>query len=64
VTTRRRAARERINQAYGGSVCVDYGDFREVLIRPDIDAVCIGTPDHWHAVLAIAAMRAGKEAFM
>ncbi len=64
VTDRRRAARDRINQAYGGSVCVDYRDFRELLARPDIDAVCIGTPDHWHAVLAIAAMQAGKDVYV
>jgi len=64
VTDRRRAARERINQAYGGNGCVDYCDFRELLARPDIDAVCIGTPDHWHAVLAIAAMRAGKDVYV
>jgi predicted dehydrogenase len=64
VTDRRRTARDRINQVYGGSVCVDYRDFRELLARPDIDAVCIGTPDHWHAVLAIAAMRAGKDVYV
>jgi predicted dehydrogenase len=64
VTDRHRAARERINQAYGRSGCVEYRDFRELLARPDIDAVCIGTPDHWHAVLAIAAMGAGKDVYV
>jgi len=37
-------------------------DFRTVLDRPDIDAVVIATPDHWHAIQTIAACKAGKRA--
>lgn len=40
--------------------CDAYGDFREVLLRKDIDAVMIATPDHWHVPVAIEAARAGK----
>ena len=40
-----------------------YRDFREVLARDDIDAVAIATPDHWHALIAIAAARAGKDMY-
>jgi predicted dehydrogenase len=36
-------------------------DFREVVARPDIDAVVISTPDHWHVLPAVAAARAGKD---
>lgn len=64
VVSRRQAYRNRINQAYGGTVCVDYKDFRDLLARADIDAVCIATPDHWHAVQAVAAMQAGKDVYV
>ena len=38
-----------------------YSDFRRVLERKDIDVVAIGTPPHWHALISIAAMEAGKD---
>ena len=37
--------------------------FRELLGRKDIDAVVIATPDHWHALIAIAATQAGKDIY-
>lgn len=48
--------------AYQG--CATYGDFRELLARDDIDAVQIVTPDHWHAIPAVEAARAGKDIFL
>ena len=40
-----------------------YGDFNELLALKDIDAVLVGTPDHWHVPVSIAAAKAGKHVY-
>ena len=47
-----------------GKAPVTYKDFRRLLDDKDIDAVIIGTPDHWHCYLMIAACEAGKDVYV
>ena len=61
VREQRELARGMVNGKYGNQGCAVYSDFREVLARPDIDAVMISTPDHWHVPISIAAAQAGKD---
>ena len=56
-------AKEAVDGRYGNRDCAVFRDFRELVARGDIDAVSIATPDHWHALPAIAAARAGKDIY-
>lgn len=66
----REAALRKVVEAYGAEQpsgkfagCDTYNEFERVLERDDIDAVLIAVPDHWHAIIAIAACKAGKDVY-
>ena len=67
---RREDGRKRVDSHYEKQTdrgafkgCMVFEDFRELMARKDIDAVVIATPDHWHALIAIAAAEAGKDIY-
>jgi predicted dehydrogenase len=57
------AAVNTINDNYENKDCAAYHDYREMFARPDLDAVMIAVPDHWHAVLATAAAKRGLDIY-
>jgi predicted dehydrogenase len=66
----REPQRDFVNRAYALKTtsgtfkgCTAYADFRELLARPEIDAVAIIAPDHWHAVMTVLAANAGKDIY-
>jgi len=60
---RRQAVKTLVDAKYGNHDCDTYRDFRELLERPDIDAVLIATGDRWHAIASIYAAKAGKDIY-
>ena len=62
--TQAASAKSIADAAYQDKASTVHSDFREVISRDDIDAVSIATPDHWHALIALAAIRAGKHVYL
>jgi len=59
----RDAASGAVNTKYGDQACRTYSDFREMLARPDIDAVLIATGERWHPLVSTEAARRGKHLY-
>ncbi len=57
-------ARQAVNGFYENQDCRTYHDFRELIARKDIDACLIATPDHWHVLVALAAVNSGKDVYV
>jgi predicted dehydrogenase len=68
-TTRRTNAQNVVNKFYtdnkdkGVADCKAYTDYRELIARKNIDAVCIATPDHWHAEPVLLSLKKGKDVY-
>jgi predicted dehydrogenase len=54
-------AKETVDDRYTNEDCATTKDFRDILARKDIDAIMISTPDHWHTLISVLAIHAGKD---
>jgi len=67
---KRKSARDRVEKGYAAQReagafkgCDEYNEYERLLERNDIDAILMAPPDHWHAIIAIAAARSGKDVY-
>ncbi len=58
------AAKKKVEDVQGADSCHAYADYRALLARPDLHGVLIASPEHWHANMAIDAMKAGKDVYV
>ncbi len=61
---RRDAAVKLINDTYDNQDCTAYNNFEDLLGRDDIDACVVASCDHWHVLLALAAVRSGRDVYV
>lgn len=58
-----KSAKGKVDEKYGNQDCKTFADYQELLQVPGLDAVCISTPDHWHARIGIDAANAGMDIY-
>ena len=59
----RDSRKKMVDDKYKNTDCAAYTDYRELCAREDIDTVIVGTPDHWHGLACMAALRNGKDVY-
>jgi predicted dehydrogenase len=62
-STHRDGAKRAVDEKYGNADCRTYADFRELIARPDVDALSLAVPDHWHSIPVVLGAAAGKDMF-
>jgi len=60
--TEKAYAAEKASGAYKG--CDAYNEYERIIERSDIDAVLVVTPDHWHTMISLAAIKSGKDVYV
>jgi len=58
------SVQERVNKHYDNNGCAAYKEFEKVMARDDIDVILAAPPDHWHVLVALAAVQAGKDVYL
>ncbi|MFH0989988.1 MAG: Gfo/Idh/MocA family oxidoreductase [bacterium] len=59
----RKQAVKIVEEKSGKKGCAEYNDFRELLARTDLHVISLATPDHWHALIAVAAAQKGLDVY-
>lgn len=59
-----KARQDLVNKHYNSAGCKAYKNFEDVMARDDIDVILAAPPDHWHVLVALAAVKSGKDVYL